>query len=1107
VPTLRVGDQPYGILPVMARTDASHSSETKQRIAAAVEVLIEEWRQALPAVPVLDHNATDASRPGGELSNAEARDLVTAVLANNPHARRIAIRAASDWSDQPQPGIFGATARAVAVRSTVEQPVGNDLWWEPVLMELTGGFRWEYHDALEMLDTRYGTTLKPLYEGVRHEIAPAGPVLDDGVVTDPIGGVGRAAAGDPAARTLEPSEMPSSEDDIRGIEQQIEIWVQTDSRIPTWGITLEWAKVDLPEVHELAQDVIEQLERHELRQRPLRWLGVPGLDGVLGRDDLQLLLTRFASVERLWRRATVQDDDPPAGITAATYLEHLSERARPGASDGGPFDPRPWDPTDPLPDGGTLPHRPFPFDLLPPEFTAAAPLLYQLIEATLNQSDDRAELSEALARLAVLDPGDLDWLLRETLGLGSHRLDAWHTSLATERLSAMRDASPNGLYVGSIGFVLDLDRATDRPSHGFIHAPSLPHAASAAVLRSGWLARGDNDSESPSAIDLASGRVRDADFMLSGVRHGQDLGDLLGAQFERSLHDARLDVAIRPLRLALAAVDGLGESAADQPIDGIRLLDLHRDGQFRSTIDALELGQEPRRQLVAELDRLESTFDAIDDVTTFETVHQLVVGNLERAAAVVDGMGPNGGRPPELLGVRTPRGALTIDTRALVLIEATATSADAGWATGTRDLFDPALDAWVATVLPPPADVGWLATSAEGKAVEVRLSELGLSALDACFLASDDPRAVTPGLRRLAELADPRRTLTDVQPTEGGSARITLAEFQLLAIELKRLIQESTPADGRSVVAPEDVLGSNSDAGDTIERGATALDALMGDFDAVVKGGSWSDLTHEQSTTLARLGLVPSPTTDPSDDFASLQARLARRRSRADAVEGTDSIEGMRLRVAEITGMAVPLLVDFHMPDDGGVELSGALATADEIDDWFDVVASVHPTVGALWRAMGISTLLGQSPPTVAAGQAPLLDDDPWVALHRPRPGSGGRVAVAAITHGAVDPGTSVVGLVVDQWAERIPADDQVTGVAFHFDAPSAEAPQTMLLAVPPEGRGWSVDLVLDTMLQTIEWMQLRTVAVDDLGDYGHALPTTFVPGALDGSAVEDVTQ
>ena len=98
----------------------------------------------------------------------------------------------------------------------------------------------------------------------------------------------------------------------------------------------------------------------------------------------------------------------------------------------------------------------------------------------------------------------------------------------------MRATSPTGLYVGSYGFVLDLDRSGTRPSHGFIHAPSLPHAASAAVLRSGWISRGNNDNESPAAIDLASGRVRQADWILSGVRHGQDLGDLLGAEFERS---------------------------------------------------------------------------------------------------------------------------------------------------------------------------------------------------------------------------------------------------------------------------------------------------------------------------------------------------------------------------------------------------------------------------------------------------------------------------------------------------------------------------------------------------------------------------------------------
>ena len=214
----------------------------------------------------------------------------------------------------------------------------------------------------------------------------------------------------------------------------------------------------------------------------------------------------------------------------------------------------------------------------------------------------------------------------------------------------------------------------------------------------------------------------------------------------------------------------------------------------------------------------------------------------------------------------------------------------------------------------------------------------------------------------------------------------------------------------------------------------------------------------------------------------------------------------MRARVAQLTGVAVPLLVPFDLPDSGGgVEFSATLADVDEIDDWFDVVASVHPNVGALWRALQLGGLLTQAAPTLAAGQAPLLPDDSWAALHRPAPGTGGRVAVAAVTHGSVGPAAPVVGLVVDRWSERIPGPDQVTGVAFHFDAPSTEAPQTMLLAVTPEGRPWSADLVLDTVLETIEWMQLRAVAIDDLGDYGHALPTCFAPGRLESAAVVEV--
>lgn len=60
--------------------------------------------------------------------------------------------------------------------------------------------------------------------------------------------------------------------------------------------------------------------------------------------------------------------------------------------------------------------------------------------------------------------------------------------------------------------------------------------------------------------------------------------------------------------------------------------------------------------------------------------------------------------------------------------------------------------------------------------------------------------------------------------------------------------------------------------------------------------------------------------------------------------------------------------------------------------------------------------------------------------------------------------------LVLDRWVKQIPAPEQVSGVAFHYDASSNQAPQTCLLAVTQEGEGWSLQLVLSTLLQTLYW-------------------------------------
>ena len=78
---------------------------------------------------------------------------------------------------------------------------------------------------------------------------------------------------------------------------------------------------------------------------------------------------------------------------------------------------------------------------------------------------------------------------------------------------------------------------SDPANGGYVHAPSLPHATTAAILRSGYLANATAANPQSLAVNLSSDRVRTALAMLEGIRNGQSLGALLGYQFERALHD------------------------------------------------------------------------------------------------------------------------------------------------------------------------------------------------------------------------------------------------------------------------------------------------------------------------------------------------------------------------------------------------------------------------------------------------------------------------------------------------------------------------------------------------------------------------------------------
>ncbi len=222
-----------------------------------------------------------------------------------------------------------------------------------------------------------------------------------------------------------------------------------------------------------------------------------------------------------------------------------------------------------------------------PNVTGRLPLARFLLEVE-GQPDTAAieAYRNGLKTLENLPTAELERLLTETLDVCSHRLDAWITSLYAERLRVMREQRPAGTHLGAVGWVDDLrptqiqrrvplpeDRfrrlaqiapavrsmktlETQISTGGHIHAPSMTHAAAAAVLRSGYLSRRGENRERYN-IGLTSARVRAARFLLDAVRNGQPLGAVLGYQFERGLHEGHrpldLDKYIEPFRTCLPA--------------------------------------------------------------------------------------------------------------------------------------------------------------------------------------------------------------------------------------------------------------------------------------------------------------------------------------------------------------------------------------------------------------------------------------------------------------------------------------------------------------------------------------------------------------------------
>ena len=438
-------------------------------------------------------------------------------------------------------------------------------------------------------------------------------------------------------------------------------------------------------------------------------------------------------------------------------------------------------------------------------------LVDHLYKPEVLKLDETKNLKEILAALKVLEQtptARLERLLAEHLDCCSYRIDAWKTGLvqiklSTQRSTGQQDGKPSkGIYLGAYGWLLNVKPEnkvltdinlspalneifneggklqSDSNNLGYIHAPSLNQAATAAILRNAYDSNKDAGTENPFAINLTSDRVRIAESFLEGIRNGQSLSALLGYQFERGLHDkyslgqGEVDMFIYPLRKVFPLVaDNLintkvtatdideaveannlssGSNAiqtieANNVIDGLKLINHVKKSNVKTypyglpASANLPLANNVQAAAIDnEVIKLTAIHDAIADLVISEQVYQVVQGNFERAAGTAEAFS-KGSYPPDIAVKDTPRSGVTLTHRMAIHFDADVAVDPLGT---PRSKAEPSVNKWLADNLPPPEKVQCkvLYRSPAQAEVEVIVSQknLGLQAIDLLYVFNMD---------------------------------------------------------------------------------------------------------------------------------------------------------------------------------------------------------------------------------------------------------------------------------------------------------------------------------------------------------------------------------
>ena len=528
-------------------------------------------------------------------------------------------------------------------------------------------------------------------------------------------------------------------------------------------------------------------------------------------------------------------------------------------------------------------------------------------------------------------------------------------------------------------------------------------------------------------------------------------------------------------------------------------------------------------------------------------------GNTTRTAATLSAVATGAAPAPELEVTRTPRSGLAATHRLLVLMPAQPGAAVgwAGTAASPRAAAEPALDAWLATVLSDPRNARCTVEKmgAGGAVQDTRrfaLADLGLAPLDAVYGVQDSAGAAPPAGASASELeqavlvhartlaggfgADDVLRLALERPADLAAGETTFADLLEQARAARAMLSRARGADAEDLNPPERTTADGVDLDELAARAAVA-EAALAAAQAALAGQVQRALAADDDALRAalqaagRFGVLATAPVVPAGNAPATRCprcwprpvasprrcrpastpapHCARRRARVDPLARRRQLEDRLRAVFDASFVVLPRFACAPAAATGtGLRPRGLHGHPGRRRPRRAHLAPARGTRarrhGPLRKQPARRRGAGHgSQADLAVAQLPFAAGERWIGL-APDAGQAiapGRLSLVVQRAAGLDPAQPLAGLWIDEWTEVVPATSETTAIAFQLDPPDACAPQCILLAVPPQPDApWTVSSLYRVLIETLDLARLRALDAESLSRR-RPIPAGVVPG------------